>query len=52
MREMGLSYTAYRHLRLQGKMPQEIRLSKRTIRFSKAEIAKWRMMGGREGGLG
>jgi predicted DNA-binding transcriptional regulator AlpA len=46
LRELGLSHTAYQNMRRAGKMPPEIRLSKRTIRFSKAEIAKWRDAGG------
>jgi predicted DNA-binding transcriptional regulator AlpA len=50
LREIRLSGTAYRNLRAQGKMPPEIRLSARTIRFSKAEIEKWRAMPGREPG--
>lgn len=43
LKSMNLSYTTYRRLRAQGKMPTEIRLSQRTILISKQAIAEWRM---------
>ena len=43
LKEVGLSYSTYRSLRAQGRTPKEIRLSKRTIRISRAAIAEWRM---------
>lgn len=42
LKELGVSYSSYRLLRAEGKMPQEMRLSKRTIIFSRAEIDRWR----------
>jgi predicted DNA-binding transcriptional regulator AlpA len=40
--ELGISYSTYRCLRTEGKMPPEIRLSKRLIKFSREDIEAWR----------
>ena len=38
---LKLSYSAYRKLRSEGKMPPEIKLSRRTIRFSRRAVNEW-----------
>jgi len=42
--ELDISYSTYRKLRAQGKMPQETALSRRTIRISKAAIKAWKTL--------
>lgn len=42
LQEAGISYSTYRTLRAQGRMPAEIRLSRRTIRISRDAIKAWR----------
>ena len=38
---LGISYSTYRHLRAEGKMPPEIRLTARTIKISRADVEAW-----------
>lgn len=40
--EVRLSYSAYRTLREKGKTPKELRISRRTIRITRAAMEEWR----------
>ncbi len=38
---LGISYSTYRSLRADGKMPPEIRLTQRLIKFSRLDVEAW-----------
>lgn len=42
LKEAQISYSTYRTLRAKGKTPKELRLSRRTIRISRAAMTEWR----------
>jgi hypothetical protein len=41
LREIGMSYTAYRNNRAKGLMPPEVRVSKRTILLRREAVQEW-----------
>lgn len=46
LNELGINYLSYRHLRAEGKMPPEIRFSKRLFRISRTDVDAWRQTAG------
>jgi hypothetical protein len=41
LKQIGMSYTAYRNNRAKGLMPPEVRVSKRTILIRKEAVDAW-----------